>query len=227
MAGTRTKRVTRLDREAARDAANASMASLDLRPVGRAALVGFVVLAFVLMASLLVPGGDTFGGPLQLDRLEGTASMTSVRKTKGDAVTFGLFVPWNTGSDTAVLEGLTPIDANGVSLVSAAIVTSGGPPIETARGFPPTNAVLVPIDGFAVRPGDDVLDGFQLVVELVGEGTVPAFALTYRVGDAHHVAILGSGVMLCTAACEGRTEASERQRAQVVSLAAFVDPPNR
>ena len=227
MPATTTKRVTRLDREAAREAASASMASVDLRPVGRGALVVFVVLVFVLLAGLLTPGGQVFGGPLQPDRLEGTASMTSVRKTKGDDVTFSLFVPWNTGSETAVLERLTPVDADGVSVLSAAVVTSGGPPVETARGFPPENAVLEPIDGFPVRPGDDVLDGLQLAVELRGAGTVPAFALSYRVGEEHHVAILGNGVMVCIAACEGKMEASDRQRAEVLSLAAYVEAPRR
>ncbi len=227
MPATTTKRVTRLDREAAREAASASMASVDLRPVGLGALVVFVVLVFVLIVGLLTPDGHAFGGPLQSDRLEGTASMTSVRKTKGDDVTFSLFVPWNAGSETAVLERLTPIDADGVSVLSAAVVTSGGPPVETGRGFPPENAVLEPIDGFPVPPGQDVLDGLQLAVELSGAGTVPAFALSYRVGEDLHVAILGNGVMLCTDACEGKTEASERQRAEVVSLVAYVEAPRR
>ncbi len=227
MPATTTKRVTRLDREAARQAASDSMASVDLRPVGRGALVVFVVLAFLLLVSVLTPGGRVFGGPLQPDRLEGTASMTTVRKTKGDDVTFSLFVPWNAGGETVVLERLMPIDPDGVSVLSAAVVTSGGPPVESGRGFPPANAVLEPIDGFPVPPGDDVLDGLQLAVELSGAGTIPAFALSYRVGEDHHVAILGTGVMLCIAACEGKTEASERQRAEVVSLAAYVEAPRR
>lgn len=223
---TTTKRVTRLDREAAREAASASMASVDLRPVGRGALVTFTVVVFVLLVGLLAPGGRVFGGPLQPDRLEGTASMTSVRKTKGDDVTFSLFVPWNAGSETAVLDSLTPIDADGVSVLSAAVVTSGGPPVETGRGFPPENAVLEPVDGFPVPPGEDVLDGLQLAVELSGVGTVQAFALSYRVGEDHQVAILGNGVMLCIAACEGKTEA-RGQRSEVVALARYVEAPRR
>jgi len=71
------------------------------------------------------------------------------------------------------------------------------------------------------------VDGFQIVVGLKGAGTVPAFALTYRVGGVRHVAILGHGVMLCAKACDAQEVAEAGQRAFLAGLSAFVDVPAR
>jgi len=226
-ASRNAKRLTRADRERAREAAASANATMDLRPVGTAALVIVGVLALAFVAGMLVPGGGTFGGPLQSDRLEGGSTMSVVEKTKGRPVTFGLPVPWNASAGTAELQGLTPIGADGVEVIRAAAVPIGAAPVATRKGFPPDAAVLSELENFAVPPGNDDSDGFQIVVGLKGEGTVDGFALTYRVGGAMHVAILGHGAMLCTKTCSGQDEAEASQRAALASLSGFVSGPAR
>ena len=221
------KRLTRADRERAREAAASANATMDLRPVGTAMLVVVAVVALVFLAAMLVPNGRTFGGPLQSDRLEGGSTMSVVDKTKGRPVTFGVPVAWNASAGTVELKGLTPIGAEGVEVIRAAAVPIGAAPVATHKGFPPDAAVLTPLENFAVPPGTDDSDGFEIVVGLKGEGTVQAFALTYRLGGTMHVAILGHGAMLCPKACEGQDEAEARQRAALASLSPFVSGPAR
>ena len=222
-----TKRLTRADRDRAREAAASKNATMDLRPAAMttAAVVGVVAFAFV--AGLLVPGGGSFGGPLQPDRLESGSTMSAIDKTKGKPVTLGVPVPWNAGAATVELEGLAPIGAEGVEVIRAAAVPLGSPPVPDHKGFPPDAAVLQPIEHFAVPPGADDSDGFQIVVGLRGAGTVQGFALTYRLGGVRHVAILGHGAMLCPKTCEGLDEAETAQRSALGSLAPFVDAPVR
>ena len=222
-----TKRLTRADRERAREAAASANATMDLRPIGTAVLVVVGVVALAFLAGLLVPGGGSFGGPLQSDRLEGGSTMSVVEKTKGRPVTFGLPVPWNAGARTVELQGLTPIGADGIEVIRAAAVPIGAAPLATHKGFPPDAAVLSPLENFAVPPGADDSDGFQIVVGLKGAGTVDGFALTYRVGGTMHVAILGHGAMLCPKACAAQDEAEARQRATLASLSGFVSGPPR
>jgi hypothetical protein len=221
------RRVSHRDREAARRSAASANAEMNLRPIGQGALVVVAVALLTLVAATFVPRGTAFGGPLQGDRLDASATLTVQRKTKGKPVTFGLPIPWNAGRETVVLEDVAPIGAEGIELVGAAAVPVGAPPVETQRGYPPDAAVLSAIDGFAVRPGSSVVDGFQIVVGLRGDGIVPAFALVYRVGEVRRVAIVGHGILLCAASCEDREASSERQRRAVAALAVVVDAPDR
>lgn len=222
-----TKRLTRADRERAREAAASANATMDLRPVATVTLVVVAVVALAFVAGLLVPGGDTFGGPLQPDRLAGASTMSVVEKTKRRPVTFGIPVPWNASAGTVELLGLTPIGADGIEVIRAAAVPLGSEPVATHKGFPPDAAVLSPLEHFAVPPGTDDSDGFQIVVGLQGEGTVQAFALTYRLGNSMHVAILGHGAMLCAKTCTEQVEAEAQQRASLASMSGFVSGPPR
>jgi hypothetical protein len=221
------RRVSHRDREAARRSAASANAEMNLRPIGQGALVVLAVVLFTLVAASFVPGGSAFGGPLQDDRLHATATLAVVPKAKGKPVTFALPIPWNAGEQTAVLEDIVPIGAEGVELVEAAAVPVGAPPVETQRGYPPDAAVLSTLDGFPVRPGSSDVDGFQIVVGLRGAGLVPAFAMLYRVGDVRRVAIVGHGILLCERSCEDRAASEERQRRAVAELAVVVDAPDR
>jgi hypothetical protein len=221
------RRVSHRDREAARRSAASANAEMNLRPLGRGALVVLAVVLLTLLAATFVPGGTPFGGPLQGDRVDASASLTVVRKARDRPVTFGLPIPWNAGHETVVLEDVAPIGADGVELLGSAAVPLGAPPVETQRGYPPDAAVLSEIEGFPVRPGRSVVDGFQIVVGLRGDGLVPAFAVVYRVGEARHVAIVGHGVLICAASCEDPDASAERQRRAVAALAVMVDAPGR
>jgi hypothetical protein len=221
------KKLTRADRESARQAAASANASVDLARAGRIALVVSAALVVVLAAMLFVPRGGSLGGPLQASRLEGAATLTVIPKTKGHPVTFGLPVPWNTGAGIVELEGLQALGADGVEVLRAAVVPLGAPPVTSAKGFPPEAAVLEPLENFPVPPGTNDVYGFQIVVGLKGAGAVPAFALAYRIGGAHYVAILGHGAMLCAKACEGEEAIETAQRAFLADLSAFVEEPAR
>jgi len=230
MASTSTrnpKRLTRADRDHAREAAPSKNATMDLRPAAITAAVVVGVIAFAFMAGLLVPGGGTFGGPLQPDRLDSGSTMSAIDKTKGKPVTFGVPVPWNASEGTVELQSLVPIGIEGLEVIRAAAVPLGSPPVPNHKGFPPDAAVLQPIEHFAVPPGTDDSDGFQIVVGLKGEGTVQGFALTYRLGGSMHVAIIGHGAMLCPKACEDLDEAEAQQRSALGSFSAFVSAPVR
>src|SRR5262245_31280314 len=84
------KRLTRADRDRAREAAASANATMDLRPAATTTLVVVGVVAFAFVAGVLVPGGGSFGGPLQPDRLEGGSTMSVIDKTKGKSVTLGV-----------------------------------------------------------------------------------------------------------------------------------------
>src|SRR5262245_56289660 len=94
------KRLTRADRDRAREAAASKNATMDLRPAAMTTLVILGVVAFAFFASVLVPGGGTFGGPLQPDRLDSGSTMSVIDKTKGKPVTLGVPVPWNASAGT-------------------------------------------------------------------------------------------------------------------------------
>lgn len=228
MVATSTKRPTRVQRDAARRAATAANDSMDLRPLGRASFVVLLVVVLWAAAAVFVPGGRPFGGPLQSSRPESSASLSVLRKTHGRPVTFGLAIPWNVGPGTAVLEGVAPIGAEGVEMIGAGVVALGSPAVSNEKGFPPQTAVVTPVEEFPIGQGSNDLDGFQIVVGLRGEGMVPAFALTYRLGGVRHVAIFGYGVMLCAGRCDvPEQEARERQHGVLGSLAPFIAPPDR
>lgn len=221
MARTSPRRVTRLDREEA----SRSAASLDVGPVvrGIAVVAAVGLLAYVVAA--VAPSDGALGGPLQED--VGGGTFTSIRKTGGDEVSLVVSVPWNAGSSSVVLEGLSPIDAEGVEIKRSGIAPPGGAALQSQRGFPPEGVTLLPLSGFTAAPGTGELDGFQIVVGLVGEGTVSGFVLRYRAGDASYVALLPKGAMLCASACEGREDAEDAQRADIAGLSPFVEAPDR
>ncbi len=221
------KKLTRMDRESARKAAASANASMDLVRVGRTVLTVVVISAVALALVLFVPRGKPLGGPLQADRLEGAATLSVVAKTKGKPVTFGLAVPWNAGSGIAELEELIPIGGQGIDVLRAAVTPLGSEPVPTAKGFPPDTAVLEPLEHFAIPPGTSDVDGFQIVVGLKGAGTIPAFALVYRVDGVRHVALLGQGAVLCPKACGDQETAEAEQRAMLAHLSPFVGAPAR
>lgn len=220
---TTPKKVTRLDREEAARAAG----SVDLAPVKRGVLVGLIVLAFALLVSIVMPGTPRFGGPLQDGNVVAGATMTTVRKAGDDVVTIGLLVPWNAGTETAVLEWIAPIRAEGVEMVRSGLPPPGLSALEPTRGFPPSGLTVVSLERAPIPPGSGPLDGTQIVVGLRGKGTVLGFVLRYRVGGATHDALLMSGVMLCGGSCEDKAGAIERQQALGTALVGFVDAPLR
>ena len=222
MTRTSPRRVTRFDRQEASRAA----ASTDIGPVVRGAAIVAVVGLLTYAASVLVPSGSAFGGPLQ-GPMAGSASFTTIRKTGGGDVTLVVPVPWNAGTANVVLDKLAPIELDGVEVKRAGVVPPGSVALASQRGFPPEGAILLPLDGFTVVPGVGELDGFQIAVGLTGDGTVAGFALHYHVNGTSYVAFLPDGAMLCSAGCEGRTDAEDAQRAFVSGLDAFVDAPER
>lgn len=222
MARTSPRRVTRLDREAASQAA----ARMDLGPSARVGATLAVVAILVLATMAFVPSGGAFGGPLQ-GPVAGSASLTTIRRTAGDAVSLVVPVPWNAGTASAILDGVVPIEADGVQVKRAGVAPPGGVALQSQRGFPPQGVALLPVEGYTVAPGAGDLDGLRLVVGLSGEGTVAGFAVHYRVGGTSFVAILPDGALLCTADCEDRTGAEDQQRATIGRLVAFVSVADR
>jgi hypothetical protein len=221
------KKLTRADRENARKAAASANASLDLVRAGKITLIVVVVAILVLAVMVFVPRGSSLGGPLQATRLESAATLTVVPKTKGHPITFGLPVPWNAGAGIVELEALVPLAADGVEMVRAAVVPLGSAPLPTAKGFPPKVGVLEPLEDFPIPPGTSDVDGFQIVVGLKGAGSVPAFALVYRMGGARYVTVIGHGAMLCAKACEDQAAVEAAQRSYLASLSPFVAGPAR
>jgi hypothetical protein len=214
--------VTRLDREEARRAA----ASVDLGPVARGVAVVAAVALLAYAASLFAPSGGAFGGPLQ-GAVAGSASFTTIPRTRGGGVTLVVPVPWNAGTGNVVLDELAPIQADGVDVKRAGVAPPGSVALESQRGFPPDGVTLLPVDGYTVAPGVGDLDGFQIAIGLTGQGTVAGFTLHYRVGGTSYVTILPDGAMLCPAGCEGRSEAEDAQRAALSELDPFVEAPDR
>jgi hypothetical protein len=224
MTTTQTRRVTRMDREEAAAAAG----SVDLRPAGRVIGLIAVVLALMIAAMVFVPDPTRFGGPLQDGNVVSGATMTTVRKAGDGVVTIGVFVPWNTGGGTAVLEQISPLQVEGdVEMVKASLLPAGLAAIEPTRGFPVSGPSIVKVEEAPIPPGSGELDTVQIAVSLQGDGSVLAFLLRYRVGGATHHAILMSGVMVCKGACEDRSVVAERQAAFAKSVVGFVDAPAR
>ena len=222
MARTSPRCVTRLDREEASRAA----ASTDIGPVVRGVAVVAVVGLLVYAASAFTTSGGAFGGPLQ-GAVAGSASFTTIRKTEAGEVTLVVAVPWNAGTANVVLDKLAPIEADGVQVKRAGVAPQGSVALSSQLGFPPDGLALLPLDGYTVTPGVGDLDGFQIAVGLTGDGTVAGFALHYHVNGTSYVAFLPDGAMLCSAGCEGRTDAEDAQRAFVSGLDSFVDAPER
>lgn len=222
MARTSPRRVTRADREAARDAA----ARTDIGPFVRGFVIVVAIGILAYGAILLAPSEVGLGGPLQGGVVSG-ASLTTIRKTGGEPVSLVVPVPWNAGAGNAIVDRVVPIEADGLDVKRVGVLPPGGPSLVSQRGFPPSGVSLVPLEGYTVSPGASELDGFRVVIGLSGEGTVAGFALHYRVGGVGYVAILPDGAMLCADACEGREDAEEAQRADVARFADFVELPER
>jgi hypothetical protein len=223
MATTTSKKITRRDREAASTAA----APFDLAPAARVGLIVLPVIVFALVVSIVVPNGETIGGPLQDANVGAGATLSTIRRAGDGVVTIGIFVPWNTSGTTAVLEEIVPLGADGVEVVKTAIVAPGQAAIEPTRGFPPDGLVVFPVEDAGIPPGGGPLDGAQIAVGLRGEGSVLAFVLRYRVGDETFQALITNGALLCRGRCEDQAAVIERQRELAADLATFLDAPSR
>lgn len=223
MAATTSKKITRLDREAASEAA----APFDLVPARRVALVVLPVIVLAFVISIVVPDGEKIGGPLQDANVGAGATLSTIRRAGDDVVTIGVFVPWNTSGSTVTLEEIVPLGADGVEVVKTAIAAPGQTSIEPTRGFPPDGLVVFPVEGAGIPPGGGPLDGAQIAVGLRGEGSVLAFVLRYRVGDQIFHALITNGALLCRRPCEGKAVVIERQRELAADLVAFLDAPDR
>jgi hypothetical protein len=226
MPATSTKKVTRLEREAATKAANEAFDAIDFAPIARGSVVVLIVLALVFAAAIFVPSGSGFGGPLQDSNVGAGSTLDPVGRAR-KTVTIGAFVPWNTSGGTAVLEGIIPVGADGVEIVKTGLAAPGQISIVPQRGYPPDGMILYPVEGSSVAPGSGPLDGAQIAVGLRGEGSVLGFILVYRVGGQRFRALLPSGAVLCHGACEDTTEVVERQRTLLAQLSMFVDAPSR
>jgi hypothetical protein len=220
---TTTRRMTRLDREAA----SAGAQRLDLAPLARVSLVIVGVLVLAVGASIAVPDPRSIGGPLQDVNVATAASLQTIRKVGGGAVSVGIFVPWNASDGTVVLDTLVPMGADGVEVVKTGVVPAGATAIDPTRGFPPPGINTSRVEGWSVPPGSGPLDGLQLVVGLRGRGHVLAFVLRYHRGGTVHHALITQGAMLCAASCEDRIGVAERQRALAASWAPYLDAPGR
>ena len=220
MAGTSSKRLTRLDRENASAAAR----SYDLGPLlrGGGAVISVVLAVFVV--SLVIPDPAKLGGPLQPNA---APTLATVRKVGGDRITITISVPWNAGIGVATLEALVPVGIDGLQVEKTGVLPAGVEPLEPTRGFPPLGLAVLPVDGYGVDPGSNALDGFQVAIGLRGTGSVLGFALRYRVGDETFTAFVPAGAMLCGASCDGKAEVAEEQRGLAAGLAGFIDAPAR
>lgn len=211
-------------------------------PVLRAAKV-LVPLALVLTALPLAgsrfTGSAAFGGPLQDGHFGSNRTLTGVNKVApGNAVSIGLFVPWNTASGAATLDSVRTIDKTaGLEIVGTGSLPSDVTGIGSARTFPPSGFALTPVRNSAVLPGSGPLDDFQLVIGLrasePGLYAIPAFDLSYHVEGREFHAILLQGAWLCVSgekgshACAGKDQIAEQQIRLAETLAPFVVEPDR
>lgn len=223
MATTTSRKITRRDREAASEAA----APFDVMPAARVGLVVLPVIVFAFVVSMVLPNGETLGGPLQDANVGAGATLSSIRRAGDGVVTIGVFVPWNTSGTTAVLEEIVPLGADGVEVVKTAIVAPGQASIEPTRGFPPDGLVVFPMEDAGIPPGGGPLDGAQIAVGLRGEGSILAFVLRYRVGNETFQTLITNGALLCRGPCEDKAAVIERQRELAADLASFLDAPSR
>lgn len=211
-------------------------------PLRRVATV-LVPLAVALIAVPVVgarfTASATFGGPLQGRDFGSNRTLTGVNKVApGEAVSIGLFVPWNTATGPATLDAVRTIDKTmGLEIVGTGSLPSDVPGVGSARSFPPSGTSPAPIRGSAIPPGSGPLDDFQLVIGLrasePGLYAIPAFDLRYHVDGREYHAIILQGAWLCVSgepgshACAGKGKISDQQSRLAETLAPFVVEPER
>jgi hypothetical protein len=226
MPATSTKKLTRLEREAATKAANEAFDEIDFAPFARGTVVVLIVLALVFAAWIFAPNGSAIGGPLQDSNVGAGSTLATVGRAR-KMVTIGAFVPWNASGSTVMLEEIVPVGAEGVEVVKTGLAAPGQISIVPQRGYPPDGLILYPVEGSTIAPGEGPLDGAQIAVALRGEGSVLGFILVYRAGGETFRALLPNGAVLCPRACEDTTAVVERQRALLAQLSRYVDAPSR
>lgn len=208
----------------------------------RAARV-LVPLALVLtvgpIAASRSAGSIGLGGPLEDGDFGSSRTLTGMSKVEpGEAVSIGLFVPWNTASSAATLDSVGAIDKTaGLQIVGTGSLSSDVTGIGIVRSFPPNGYTLTRVGGSAVPPGSGPLDSFQLVIGMrasqPGLYAIPAFDLRYHVDGREFHAILLQGAWLCVSgqkgshACAGKGLISEQQAHLAGTLAPFIVEPDR
>lgn len=211
-------------------------------PVLRA-VRGLVPLALVLtvgpIAASRSAGPTSLGGPLEDGDFGSNRTLVGVSKVEpGEAVSVGLFVPWNTAPSAATLDSVRTIDKTaGLQIVGTGSLPSDVTGIGVVRSFPPSGYTLTRVGGSAVPPGSGPLDSFQLVIGMrasqPGLYSIPAFDLRYQVDGREFHAILLQGAWLCVTgekgshACAGKGLISEQQTHLAETLAPFVVEPDR
>ena len=207
------------------------------------AVATVVPLALLLTAGPIAAsrfgGSSALGGPLEDGDFGSSRTLTGMSKVEpGEAVSVGLFVPWNTASTAATLDSVRTIDKTpGLQIVGTGDLPPDVTGIGIVRSFPPSGYTLTRVGGSAVPPGSGPLDGFQLVVGMranqPGLYTIPAFDLRYHVDGREFHAILLQGAWLCVSgekgshACAGKQLISEQQTRLALSLAPFIVEPDR
>jgi hypothetical protein len=202
-----------------------------------------VPLALILtvgpIAASRSAGSIGLGGPLEDGDFGSSRTLAGMSKVEpGEAVSIGLFVPWNTGSSVATLDSVRTIDKTaGLRVVGTGSLPSDVTGIGTARGFPPSGYTLTRVGGSAVPPGSGPLDSFQLVIGIranePGLYSIPAFDLRYHVDGREFHAILLQGAWLCVSgekgshACAGKGLISEQQSRLAETLSPFIVEPDR
>jgi hypothetical protein len=208
----------------------------------RAARV-LVPLALVLtvgpIAASRSAGTTGLGGPLEDGDFGSSRTLTGMSKVEpGEAVSIGLFVPWNTASSVATLDSVRTIDKTaGLQIVGTGSLSSDVTGIGIVRSFPPSGYTLTRVGGSAVPPGSGPLDSFQLVIGMrasqPGLYAIPAFDLRYHVDGREFHAILLQGAWLCVSgekgshACAGKGLISEQQSHLAQTLSPFIVAPDR
>jgi hypothetical protein len=202
-----------------------------------------VPLALVLtvgpIAASRSAGSTGLGGPLEDGDFGSSRTLTGMSKVEpGEAVSIGLFVPWNTAPSTATLDSVRTIDKSpGLQIVGTGSLPSDVTAIGAVRGFPPSGYTLTRVGGSPVPPGSGPLDSFQLVIGIraaePGLYSIPAFDLRYHVEGREFHAILLQGAWLCVSgekgshACAGTGLISEQQTRLAETFAPFMVEPDR
>jgi hypothetical protein len=207
------------------------------------ALKVLVPLALVLMVGPIAAsrsaGSTGIGGPLEDGDFGSNRTLTGMTKVApGEAISVGLFVPWNTAPSVATLDSVRTIDKTpGLQIVGTGSLPSDVTGIGSVRGFPPSGYTLTRLAGSAVPPGSGPLDSFQLVIGMrasqPGLYAIPAFDLWYHIDGREFHAILLQGAWLCVSgekgahACAGKGLISEQQTHLAETLAPFIVEPDR
>jgi len=202
-----------------------------------------VPLALVLtvgpIAASRSAGSTGLGGPLEDGDFGSSRTLTGLSKVEpGEAVSIGVFVPWNTAPSTATLDSVRTIDKTaGLQIIGTGSLPSDVTGIGAVRSFPPSGYTLTRVGGSAVPPGSGPLDSFQLVIGMrasqPGLYSIPAFDLRYHVDEREFHAILLQGAWLCVSgekgshACAGKGLISEQQTRLAESLSPFIVEPDR